>query len=338
MSIKSKTYSNFSARLLVLAGMLGVTAAQAQAPAASPNPAANWPSRAVRVIVAATPGGGTDVLARLFAQRLQERLAQPFVVENRGGNGGSIAADVVAKATPDGYTWLMTNDQFTANAAMTPKLPYDPLKDLAPVVMMGRTPVVLGVGMAVPAKSVSELVALVRANPGKYAYSSCGNGTPLHFAGELLNLSAKLDLAHAPYKGCAPALVDVVSGAVPVFFNMLGNAVPYEKSGKLRLLGVASLQRLTGFPDLPTVAEQGFPAFEAFPWYGLLAPGATPRELIHKLNAEVSALVNTPDISERLRAIQFVPATGSPESFGEVIRSDLARWSRVARDAKIGGG
>ena len=211
MSIKSKTYSNFSARLLVLAGMLGVTAGQAQAPAASPNPAANWPSRAVRVIVAATPGGGTDVLARLFAQRLQERLAQPFVVENRGGNGGSIAADVVAKAAPDGYTWLMTNDQFTANAAMTSKLPYDPLKDLAPVVMMGRTPIVLGVGMAVPAKSVSELVALVRANPGKYAYSSCGNGTPLHFAGEGTSSSAPAT-THGALKSGRRAAADRCSG------------------------------------------------------------------------------------------------------------------------------
>ncbi len=299
-----------------------------------------YPSRPARLVIAAAPGGTTDVLGRLLAMRLTERLGQPFVVENRGGGGGSIAADAVSKAPPDGYTLMMTNDQLAVQASAvaagsSTKLSYDPVKDFAPIGIMGRGPVVLGVHPSFPANSVAELVALVRAQPGKFAFSSCGNGTVLHLAGELLNLAAGIDLAHIGYKGCAPAMLDAVSGQVPVFFTVLNNAVPFEKAKKVRLLGVASLQRLSTYPNLPTIAESGFPGYDAFPWFGLVAPAATPRDIIAKLAAEIAAAMAAPEILERLRAMSLEPVTAGPEGFADIMRADLTRWSRVVRDAKI---
>ena len=295
----------------------------------------DWPTKPVRLIVAAAPGGGTDVVGRMIAKHLGERLGQPFVVENRGGAGGSVAADAVAKSPADGYTLLMTNDQLTVGASFAANTRYDVLKDFAPIGLVGRAPIVLGVNPSVPANTVAELVALVRAQPGKFSFSSCGNGTALHLAGELLNLSARIDLAHVPYRGCAPALVDVVSGQVPVFFNMLNNAAPHAKSGAVRLLAVASPQRLPGNPSLPTLAESGFPGFEAYPWFGVLAPAGTPRDVIARLGAEISAAVRTPEFSERLQSMSFDLTTVTPEAFAEILRGDLARWGRVVREARI---
>ena len=296
---------------------------------------ADWPTKPVRLIVAAPPGGGTDVVGRLIAKRLSDRFGQPFVVENRGGAGGSLGAEAVAKSPADGYTLLMTNDQLTVGASFAANTSYDVLKDFAPTGLVGRTPIVLGVGPNIPVHTVGELVALVRAQPGKFSFASCGNGTPLHLAGELLNLSARIDLVHVPYRGCAPALVDVVSGQVPVFFNMLGNAMPFEKSGKVRLLAVASPQRRPGNPSLPTIAESGFPGFEAYSWYGVLAPAGMPREVVARLSAEITAAVSTPEFSERLQSMYFDPTTATPEAFADILRADLVRWGRVVRDAKV---
>ena len=297
--------------------------------------AQHYPSKPVRLIVAAAPGGITDVLGRLLAQRVGARLGQPFLTENRGGAAGVLAADFVAKAPADGYTLIMTNDQLVVQASFASKLPFDPIKDFAPIGIMARGPVVLGVHPSVKATSVSELVALARAQPGKLAFSSCGNGTVLHLAGELLKLAAGIDLTHIPYRGCAPAIADVVAGQVPIFFTVLGNAVPFEKSGKVRLLGVASLQRLRSYPDLPTIAEAGFQGFDAYPWFGLLAPAQTPREVAGLLAAEVAAAVDAPDVNEKIRGYFLEPTTAAPETFAEIMRGDLARWSRVVRDAKI---
>lgn len=296
---------------------------------------ANWPAKPVRLIVAAAPGGGTDVVGRLLAQRLTERFGQPFVVENRGGAGGVVATDFLVKQPADGYSLLMTNDQLTVGASFTASVSYDVLKDLAPVALVGRTPIVLGVHPGVSATTVAELVALVRSQPRKYSFASCGNGTPLHLAGEMLNLAARIDLVHVSYRGCAPALADVVSGQVPVFFNMLGNALPFEKSGRVRLLAVASAQRLPGNPNLPTIAEAGFPGFEAYPWYGVLAPAATPRDIVARLNAEITGVVGLPEFTEKLRSMHFDPMTATPEVFAEILRSDLVRWGRVVREANL---
>ena len=297
--------------------------------------AQTYPVRPVRMVIAAAPGGSTDVLGRVFAQRLSERMGQPFVPENRGGGGGIVAADFVAKSPPDGYTILMSNDQLVIGAASASKLPYDPFKDFMPLAVVARGPVVLGVHPAFPAKSVAELVALAKANPKKYAFSSCGNGTVLHLAGELLNLSAGIDLAHVPYRGCAPAMADAVSGQVPIFFTVLGNAAQFEKNGKVRLLGVATLQRLPAYPDLPTIAESGFPGYDAYPWFGMLAPAGVPREVVQKLSLEITAAVPVPEVAERIRAFSLEPTPIGPEGLAELMKSDFDKWRGVVRDAKI---
>ena len=297
--------------------------------------AQGYPVRPVRMVIAAAPGGSTDVLGRVFAQRLSERLGQPFVPENRGGGGGVVAADFVAKSAPDGYTLLMSNDQLVIGAASASKLPYDPFKDFQPLAVVARGPVVLGVHPGFPAKSIAELVALAKANPKKYAFSSCGNGTVLHLAGELLNLSAGIDLAHVPYRGCAPAMTDAVSGQVPIFFTVLGNAAQFEKNGKVRLLGVATLQRLAAYPDLPTIAESGFPGYDAYPWFGMLAPAGTPNEVARKLASEITAAVSVPEVSDRIRAFSLEPTPIGPEGLAQLMKSDFDKWRGVVRDAKI---
>ena len=297
--------------------------------------AQTYPARPVRLVIAAAPGGSTDVLGRVFAQRLSERMGQPFVPENRGGGGGVVAAEFVAKSSPDGYTLLMTNDQLVIGAASASRLPYDPFKDFLPVAVVARGPVVLGVHPGFPARSVSELVALAKAQPGKLAFSSCGNGTVLHLAGELLNLSAGIDLAHAPYRGCAPAMTDAVSGQVPIFFTVLGNAAQFERSGKVRLLGVASLQRLPAYPDLPTIAESGFPGYDAFPWFGMLAPAGVTKDIINRLASEITSSVPVPEVNERIRAFSLEPTPIGPEGLAQLMKSDFDKWRRVVQDARI---
>jgi tripartite-type tricarboxylate transporter receptor subunit TctC len=294
-----------------------------------------YPNRPVHLVIAAAPGGSTDVLGRVFAQRLTERMGQPFVPENRGGGGGAVAAEFVAKSAADGYTILMSNDQLVISAAAGAKVPYDPFKDFAPVAVVARGPVVLGVHPAFPAKSVAELVALAKANPRKYAFSSCGNGTVLHLAGELLNLQAGIDLVHVPYRGCAPAMADAVSGQVPIFFTVLGNAAAFERNGKVRLLGVATTQRIASHPDLPTIAESGFPGYDAYPWFGILAPSGTPREIIQRLASEITVSVPVPEVSQRIRGFALEPTPLGPDGLAQLMKSDFDKWQRVVREANI---
>lgn len=311
--------------ILLLASLLAQGAAWSQ----------SYPNRPVRLVIAAAPGGSTDVLGRVFAQRLAERMSQPFVPENRGGGAGAVAAEFVARSSPDGYTLLMSNDQLVISAAAGAKVSYDAFKDFAPIAVMARGPVVIGVHPAFPAKSVGELVALAKANPGKYAFSSCGNGTVLHLAGELLKLQAGIDLTHVPYRGCNPAMADAVSGQVPVFFTVLGNAAAFERSGRVRLLAVATQQRIALYPDLPTIAESGFPGYDAYPWFGMLAPAGTPREIVSRLAGEIAAAVPLPEISERIRAFSLEPTPLGPDGLAELMKSDFDKWSRVVREANI---
>jgi len=246
-----------------------------------------------------------------------------------------VAAEFVARSPADGYTLLMSNDQLVISAAAGTKVSYDAFKDFVPIAVMARGPVVVGVHPSFPAKSLGDLVSLAKANPGKYAFSSCGNGTVLHLAGELLKLQAGIDLTHVPYRGCNPAMADAVSGQVPVFFTVLGNAAAFERSGKVRLLAVATQQRIALYPDLPTIAESGFPGYDAYPWFGVLAPAGTPREIVSRLAAEVTAAVPLPEISERIRAFSLEPTALGPEGLAEVMRSDFDKWSRVVREAHI---
>jgi len=294
-----------------------------------------YPNRPVHLVIAAAPGGSTDLLGRVFAQRLTERLGQPFVPENRGGGGGAVAAEFVAKSPADGYTILMSNDQLVISAAAGAKVSYEPFKDFAPIAVVARGPVVLGVHPAFPAKSVGELVALAKANPRKYAFSSCGNGTILHLAGELLNLQAGIDLVHVPYRGCAPAMVDAVSGQVPIFFTVLGNAAAFERNGKVRLLGVATAHRIASRPDLPTIAESGFPGYDAYPWFAMLAPAGTPREIVQRLAGEITSAVPAPEASERIRAFSLEPTPLGPEGLAQLMKSDYDKWRRLVREAHI---
>jgi hypothetical protein len=294
-----------------------------------------YPSKPVKVIVAAATGGGTDILGRLFSQKLSEKFGQPFVVDNKGGGGGSVAADFVAKSANDGYTLLVTNDQLTVGASFNTNLTFDVLKDFSPIGIFGRSPVVVGVNPSVPANNVDELIALVKANPKKYSFSSCGYGTPLHLAGELLNLTAGIDMVHVPYKGCSPALTDVVSGQIPIFFNMMNNVAPFSKSGKVKMLAVASSKRLASLPNLPTIAESGFPNFDAFPWFGMLAPAGTPKLVINQLSNEILAMLESKDISEKLKNLNFEPTPTTPDAFTEIMKSDLVRWRRVVKDGNL---
>jgi hypothetical protein len=294
-----------------------------------------YPSKPVKVIVAAATGGGTDILGRMFAQKLSEKFSQPFVVDNKGGGGGSVAADFVAKSSADGYTLLVTNDQLTVGASFNANLTFDVMRDFAPIGIFGRSPVVVGINPSVNANSMDELIALVKANPKKYSFSSCGYGTPLHLAGELLNISAGIDMVHVPYKGCSPALTDVVSGQIPIFFNMMNNVAPFAKSGKVKMLAIASSKRLASLPNLPTISESGFPNFDAFPWFGMLAPSNTPKPIVNMLSAEILALVESPDIREKLKNLNFEPTPTTPEAFTEIMKADLVRWRRVVKEGNL---
>jgi tripartite-type tricarboxylate transporter receptor subunit TctC len=302
--------------------------------------AQSYPAKPVRIIAAAAPGGSIDILARLLSQPLAASLGQPIIVENRAGGAGSLAATATASAPKDGYTLMLSASQMVAQAAAfaagsEAKIAYDPIRDFSPIALIGYGPIVLGVSSPFPANSVGELITQVRANPGKYSFSSCGNGSPQHLAGELFNLSAKTDLAHVPYRGCAPAMTDAVSGAVAVFFTVINNAMPFVKSGKLRLLGVATLKRLPSYPELPTIAEAGLPGFDASPWFGVLGPAGLPEEIVSRLSGAINAAVNSPPVNEKLRAMMMEPATATPDQFSRIMRDELERWTRVVREAKI---
>ncbi len=299
---------------------------------------ADWPNKPVKIVAAAGAGGATDVFGRMLAQRLSEKFGQPFVVENKGGAGGSIGALSVAQSPADGYTLLMTTDQLVIQAVLssvTTKPPYDVFKDFTPIGLVARGPRVLGVNASFPAKSLVELVVLVKANPGKYAFSSCGHGGVEHLTGEMFNLAAGIDLSHVAYRGCAPAILDAVTGQVPIFVNGTSTAMPHEKSGKLRFLAVTAAQRLPNYPNLPTMAELGFPGLSVSPWFGLLAPAATPAPVVASLSAEVARAVESAAFVQRILSMEMEPGTNTPGSFGSVMRADFARWSKVVRDAKI---
>ena len=303
--------------------------------AASCAVAQTWPSRPVRLISQFPPGGGTDILARQVAPRLAETFKQQFVVENRAGAAGNIAAEFVAKSVPDGHTILVANNTLVINAALPQKLPFDVIRDFAPVAVIASTPVALAVHPSLPAKSVEELLRLARARPGSLSYSSCGTGTAMHLAGELLKQLAKVEITHVPYKGCGPAIVDGIAGQVPVLFNTITNTAPHARGGKLRVLAIASATRSPVDKSIPTIAEAGLKDFDADIWFGFLAPAATPPDIVTRLSAELNRIVNQPDMRERLTAQLFDIRTLTPEQSSELIRTDIAKWGKVIRFADI---
>jgi tripartite-type tricarboxylate transporter receptor subunit TctC len=302
-------------------------------PAASA--AQNYPNRPIRFIVPFPPGGGNDIVGRIVAQKLSESLGVSVVVDNRGGAGGTIGTDVTAKASPDGHTMLINNVSLAVNATLIEKLPYDTLKDLAPISLLGRQPNVLVVHPSVAASSVSELLALARAKPGQITYGSGGVGTASHLATELLKLMTRTEMVHVPYKGLGPALTDLMGGRLQLIISTLASALPQVKSGKLKPLAVTTAQRSSFFPELPTMGEAGVAGYEFSTWYGLLVPARTPAPVVGRLNSETVKALNSPALKQQFAAQGLEPASSTPSEFGAYLKSETAKWAKVIRAANI---
>ena len=298
----------------------------AQAPA--------YPTKPIRLVVPFPAGGATDILARAVAQKLTEAWGQAVVVDNRPGAGGNIGSELVAKATPDGYTLEMgTVGTHAINASLYAKMPYDHVKDFAPVILVAGVPNVLVVTPSLPANSVQELIAYAKANPGKLNFASSGSGTSIHLSGELFKVMAGVEMTHIPYKGSAPALQDLIGGQVQLMFDNLPPSLPQIKSGKLRALGVTTATRSAALPDTPTIAESGLPGFEASSWFGVLAPAGTPPAIVAKLNTEIARWLATPEAREKLVALGATAAGGTPEDFARHIAAETAKWAKVVKDS-----
>jgi len=311
---------------------LGGALALAPAPAGAAD-VASFPDKPVRIVVGYTPGGSTDVMGRQVGAALARLWGQPVIIENKPGAGGNLGADMVAKAPPDGYTLLMWHDGLAANASLYKDLPYDPVKDLVPVSTVARVSIVMGVAADFPAKSVKDVIEMARARPGALAYASCGPGTPHHIAGEMFKSYAKVDLVHTPYRGCAPALADIMGGHVPIFFQTLSNVTSHMGGGRLRVLAVGDPQRVPDYPDVPTMIEAGVPDFTITPWYGIFAPGRTPPELVARISADIAKVVATPELEAELKKSYYRPETTTPEQFSKLFLADLERLGKVIRDA-----
>jgi tripartite-type tricarboxylate transporter receptor subunit TctC len=316
----------------------GIAAALALLGAATAGNAAeiSYPVRPVRFIVPFAPGGSTDTLARTLAQRLSDALGQQVVVDNRSGGNGNIGTEIVARALPDGHTILLG---YIANLGIGPslyaKLPYDPVRDFAPVTQLAASPNILVAHPSLPVKSVRELVAYTKANPQKINYASAAVASLGHLAGELLNSAAGLHMQHVPYKGSGQAVIDLLAGQVQIMFSGMSSVMPHIKAGKLRPLAVTGAQRSPATPDVPTIAEAGYPGFEASAWYGVLAPAGTPKAIVLRLNAEILRVLKIPEVKERLENVGFELVGGTPDAFAAYIRSEIEKWARVVKASGI---
>ena len=316
-------------RARVLAALLTLSLAGACA-------AAEWaPVRPVRLIVPFPPGGAVDTITRIVASGLPERLGQQVVIDNRGGANAIIGTELAARAVPDGHTMLAVPAGHAITPSVTRKLPYDSLKDFAPIGLIGNSAYMLVVSPSLPAKSMSEFIALARARPAQLSYAYTGHGNATHVAGELLKVLSGIDLLAVSYKGGGPALTDVMGGHVTGFFSGVSSGGPQVKAGKLRALGVTTARRSTALPDVPTIAEAGVPGYEVDGWYGLLAPAATPPAAIARLNRDLTQLLSSSDMKERLRNAGVDAHASSPAEFRDLIARDIKRWSEVVKKAKI---
>ncbi len=317
-----------TACMTVCAGALFAAGAQCALVAA-----ATFPDKPMRVVVVYPPGGGIDILARALGQKLADVWGPPWIVDNRPGAGTTIAAGIVAKAPADGYTLLMTDVSFAITPSLYAQLPYDAMKDFAPVSLLNLVTDVLVVHPSLPANSINELIAYAKANPGKVLYASAGNGTLNHLAPEMIKSMAGIDLVHVPYKGAVAALTDVISGREQMYIGALVSTLPHIKAGRLRALAITGKQRSAVLPDLPTAAESGLPGYDVSAWYGLLAPAGTPRAIIDRLNREVRKALQAPDILQRLAADGSEPVGSSPEEFRAFIRDEIAKWGKAVKAA-----
>lgn len=299
-------------------------------------PAQTYPTRPIRWVVTYPPGGPTDVVARAIGAKLTEAWGQQIVIDNRAGAGGVIGTDIAAKAVPDGYTLLFgTSAGLTINPALNSKLPYDAVKDFAPVSLLVLNPQILVVHPTVPANSVKELVALAKARPGQLNYASVGLGSPNHMGMELLKALTGIDIVHVPYKGTGPAITDLLGGQVQLMFNSMPSVLPLVASGKLKALAVGSAQRSPAVPDIPTVAEAGVPGFENVTWYGMFAPAKTPHDIVVKLNKQVVQILAAPEMVQRLASQGAEPRSSTPEELTKFMRVESERWKKVIKTAGI---
>jgi len=294
--------------------------------------AQNYPVKPIRFIAPFPPGGSTDLLARLISQKLSESFGQQVIVENRGGAGGTIGVELAAKAPPDGYTIVMGHvGTFGANPTLYPKLPYDANRDFAPITVLAMVPNGMVVHPSFPARTAKEFLTIARAKPREILYGSGGSGSATHLAIVYLELAAKIELVHIPYKGAGPAIIDLIAGQTSMTVTGMPALMPHIKSGKLRPIGVATARRLAVLPDTPTIAESGVPGFEANQWYGVLTQAAVPRDIVMKLNAEIVKILARPDVKKRLADDGAEPVGNTPEQFAAHIKTEIARWAPVVR-------
>jgi len=297
--------------------------------------AEKFPGKTIRLVLPYPPGGGSDTIARPLAQRLGENLKQQVVVDNRGGAGGSIGMEIAAKSPPDGYTIVFAlTAQLAVNPSLYKKLPYDPVKDFEPITLFATGPYILIVHPSLPVESVKGLIALARARPNQITYASAGNGSGAHLGTELLNSMAGIKMIHVPYKGGGPALVDLLAGQVQVLFATYATSKPFIDNGRVRALGVSTATRLSGV-NLPTIAEAGLPGYDAGVWYAFLAPAGTPRDIIAKLNVEIVRALNHPDMMSLLARGSIAPIGSTPEELTKFMKSEIAKWAKVVKEANV---
>ena len=302
----------------------------------APALAQNYPGKPIRIVIAQAPGSATDVISRVVANRLQESLGQPIIVEARPGAGGALGTEAAARSAPDGYTLFMANNStHGSNPALYAKLPYDAVKDFAPITLVARVPYVLVVEPSLPAASVRELIDLAKSKPGKMNYASAGNGSTHHFCGELLKSMSAVDIQHVPYKGSPPAIAGLLGGEVSLMFANLTDIGSQLRSGKVKALAVTTAKRAGLLPEVPTLAEAGLPGFEIESWFGLLAPAGTPAAIVSRLNAETVKVLGRADVQQTLGSQGLELAPGTPEQFAAHIRSEIAKFSKIAKSAGI---
>jgi tripartite-type tricarboxylate transporter receptor subunit TctC len=305
--------------------------------AAMPSSAAEaerYPSKPIRIVVPFTPGGSNDLIGRIIAQKLNEAWGQPVIIDNRPGGGSTIGIEVVVRAAPDGYTLLTTSGGIAINGSLY-KLSFNPVTDLTPVALLAQMPYLLASNPSLPVKSVKDVIALAKAQPGKLVFSSSGAGTSSHLTMEMFKSAAKIDMLHVPYKGGNPAVTAVMTGEAQLTFNVITGTLQHVRSGKLRAIAVSSAKRAEVAPEIPTVAESGLPGFEVIAWYNMFAPARTPRPIVNRLNAEINRILQQPDVRERFQTLGVSPLSGTPDELGKYLRFEVDRWAKLIKERGI---
>jgi tripartite-type tricarboxylate transporter receptor subunit TctC len=296
--------------------------------------AQTYPARPIRIVVPFTPGGSNDLIGRVLSQKFSEAWGQPAIIDNRPGGGSTIGIDIAVRAAPDGYTLLTTSGGIAINVSLY-KLPFDPVRDLTPVILIAQMPYLLAVNPSLPVKSTRDMVALAKAQPGRLAFASSGAGTSSHMAMEMFRSATGTQLLHVPYKGGGPAVAAVMGGEAQGTFNVITGTLPHVRSGKLRALGVSSAKRADIAPDIPTLAEAGAPGYEVIAWYNMFAPARTPRAIVAKLNTEINRMLKMPDVRERLRALGVSPLGGTPEELARYLHFEITRWGKLIKENNV---